>query len=90
MSVHELKCWPEYFEAIKRGEKTFEVRRDDDREAAFCRGDYLHLREWSPVHVAGDTGYTERDIMVLVTYVLREDFKGVLPGWVVMGIKVLA
>lgn len=26
---HELKCWPDFFEAIRLGRKTFEVRRDD-------------------------------------------------------------
>ena len=25
--THELKCWPNYYDAIERGEKTFEVRR---------------------------------------------------------------
>ena len=24
--VHELKCWPEYFEAVISGAKTFEVK----------------------------------------------------------------
>ena len=27
--VHELKCWPEYFEAVISGAKTFEVRKND-------------------------------------------------------------
>ena len=26
---HILKTWPNYFDAVKRGEKPFEVRRDD-------------------------------------------------------------
>lgn len=38
---HILKCWPEYFDAIKAGIKPFEVRRDD---RGFQRGDILILQ----------------------------------------------
>jgi hypothetical protein len=41
MKIHELKCWPEYFYAIKNSQKPFEVRRDD---RGFTEGDVLHLR----------------------------------------------
>ena len=33
MTEHVLKCWPQYFDAVKRGEKNFEVRRDDSHDA---------------------------------------------------------
>ena len=39
---HELKIMPEYFEAIERGEKNFEVRFNDRN---FAKGDILLLRE---------------------------------------------
>ena len=29
--THELKTIPQYWDAVKRGEKTFEVRRDEAR-----------------------------------------------------------
>lgn len=29
MKLHKLKCWPTYFDAVKRGEKPFEVRKND-------------------------------------------------------------
>lgn len=45
MAKHELKTWPQYFERLLSGEKTFEVRKDD---RGFQAGDLLVLREWSP------------------------------------------
>lgn len=41
--IHELKVKPVYFEAVKEGIKTFELRRDDRN---FKVGDILLLREW--------------------------------------------
>lgn len=43
--IHELKTWPRFFEAIKTGRKTFEVRKDD---RGFMPGHTLKLREWVP------------------------------------------
>lgn len=39
-TIHELKTWPVYFDAVRRGEKVFEVRRND---RAFQRGDIVRL-----------------------------------------------
>jgi len=41
MSKHFLKTWAEYFEAVKSGNKTFEVRVND---RDFKVGDILVLR----------------------------------------------
>ncbi|CAN7642308.1 DUF3850 domain-containing protein [Phenylobacterium sp. LjRoot219] len=60
---HELKCWPQFFEAIAEGRKRHDLRRASDRD--FQVGDTLRLREFDPV--ADD--YTGRDQMVHVTYV---------------------
>lgn len=38
--VHRLKTWPTYYDAIERGEKTFEVRRND---RGFQTGDTVEL-----------------------------------------------
>lgn len=62
--THVLKIWPEFFDAIADGRKTFEVRFDD---RGYREGDLLRLREWEP---AGEV-YTGREITVRVTYILR-------------------
>ena len=67
---HELKCWPEYFQAVQSGEKTFEVRRFD---RPFAVGDILLLREWDPK--SGD--YTGREIRCRISYLLDLTY---LPG----------
>ncbi len=44
MSVHHtLKTWPAMFEAVWRGDKTFEVRIDD---RGYQKGDTVTLAEW--------------------------------------------
>ena len=58
---HELKTWPEFFQAVKRGEKRHEVR-DNDRD--YRVGDVLLLREYEPL-----TGnYTGDELRVRVTW----------------------
>ncbi len=44
---HELKTWPEFFAATRRGHKKFELRRGD-RPEGFQVGDELLLKEWDP------------------------------------------
>lgn len=43
---HELKCWPQYFQRVKDGTKTFEVRIND---RGFQPGDKVTLREFDPM-----------------------------------------
>ena len=43
MQTHKLKIWPEYFEKVLQGSKTFEVRRDD---RGFEEGDRVVLQEY--------------------------------------------
>lgn len=61
---HELKIWPEYFQAVVDGRKTAELRKDD---RGFREGDVLWLREWSAVEHA----YTGREATAQITHVLR-------------------
>ena len=78
MNVHELKTWPEYFQAIIDGIKPFEVRKND---RDYQVGDILLLREYDPII----SEYTARDILVEVTYIL--DKKPFAPdGYVIMAI----
>ena len=58
------KCWPEYFEKILSGEKTFELRLNDFE---IKPGDVLVLQEWDP-----KTGeYTGREVEKQAGYVLQ-------------------
>lgn len=77
--THELKCWPQYFCAVRANEKKFEVRRDD---RGFQKGDTLRLREWDP-----DMGgrYTGNDEFRKIKYVLTGGQFGLEPGYVVLG-----
>ncbi len=61
----EKKVWPEYFQKILDGKKTFEVRLADWD----CNpGDVLVLREYDP-----ESGYTGRKLEVRVTYVTKSN-----------------
>ena len=60
----EKKVWPEYFDKIISGEKTFELRLADWD----CTiGDFLILKEWDP----STKEYTGRWIEKQITYVLK-------------------
>lgn len=76
--LHELKCWPEYFQAILDGSKQFEIRQND---RDFKIADHLRLWEWNPLTEA----YTGREYVVTITYIT--DFPaGLREGFVCMGI----
>ena len=60
--IHELKCIPEYFEAVSSGDKTFEVRKND---RPFAASDFIALNEYGT-----DTGYTGRCALLEITYIL--------------------
>lgn len=75
--IHELKTWPEYFQAIMDGKKTFEIRQNDRN---FQVGDTLRLSEWCPKR----KDFTGFCIHRRVTYITDWDQK---PGNVVMAIS---
>ena len=62
MVVIEKKVWPKYFDLIKEGKKTFEIRLADFEVK---EGDILLLREWDPKRKE----YTGRELRLRVTYV---------------------
>ena len=79
---HELKCWPEYFQAVKSGIKPFELRKDD---RGYAVGDILHLREYDPE----TEQYTGDEIDKIVTYILPTKLFGAIgegAKYVIMGI----
>lgn len=75
---HELKILPTYFRDVLRGNKTFEVRKNDRN---FQVGDKLILKEWE------NGEYTGNILEKNVTYILDDSSGYVLEGYVVMGIK---
>lgn len=83
---HKLRTWPFYFDEINKGEKRFEVRKND---RDFQKGDLLILQEYDP----WNEKYTGAEIACEVTYVLHGKAKdelsyfGIAEGYCVMGIK---
>ena len=75
MQEHIVKCWPEFFERAWRGEKPFELRKND---RDYQQGDRITLQEWDPNR--GE--YTGRWLDGTITFVavgvqifgLAEDF----------------
>lgn len=77
---HVLKTQPPFFDDVRSGNKTFELRRDDRR---YSVGDILLLREFDP----RSRTYTGRHCRRRVTYVLRDaEAFGLAPGFVILGL----
>ena len=74
--IHLLKCWPEFFKAVKSGEKTFEIRMND-RE--YQVGDVLIMSEYDP----STSTYTGEHVSRRVTY-LTSAYQ--VEGYVVMSL----
>lgn len=76
--IHSLKTKSEYFEAVDKGEKTFEVRKHD---RPYMVNDFLALNETD-----SDNFYTGRCLIVKVTYIL-DNADYCKDGFVVIGIE---
>lgn len=91
MAEHTLKSWPQFFEPVWTGIKSFEVRLND---RGFEVGDVLYLHEWDPKRAQEQLveglapGYTGRVVMRHIVFMLRDtEFRGGLnQGWVVLGL----
>ena len=81
LTVHRLKTWMPYYDAVISGAKPFEVRRDD---RGFQRGDRVRLVEVS--QPASGTLPTGREAEYEITYVLTGGQFGIVPGYVVLGL----
>jgi len=78
--THELKTWPEYFEAIWDERKNFELRKNDRN---FEVGDVLLLQEYEPTTEV----YSGRVIKVTVTYILFGGEWGLTEGDCIMALR---
>lgn len=78
--IHALKIFPEYFNKVISGEKTFEIRKNDRN---FLVGDYIALNEFTR-----ESGYTGRSALYRITYIAKDRVPVALPeGCVVLGIQ---
>lgn len=85
--IHVLKCWPAYFDAIRRGEKTFEVRRDD---RGFQKGDtvILHRTYEDNQHIVeyDFKGNALYQLKFTIGWILTGGRFGIEPGFVVFSL----
>ncbi len=75
---HELKCHPQYFQAVVEGRKRYEVRKGD---RDFRVGDFVLLHEWSPVLEV----YTGRWSMHRIPYMTEGEYA--VPGIAIFGLS---
>lgn len=84
---HILKTDPEPFQAVKRGDKTHEIRFNDRN---FQLGDFLVLQETNfsaaeakernvPLELTGDVAVT------WITHI--QEGYGLMPGWVILSLS---
>ena len=78
--THQLKTYPKYFDALARGEKNFEVRRNDRN---YQVGDVLTLQRYCPKADA----YTGAEIDKRVTYVLPGNDFGIAKDYCVLALE---
>lgn len=84
--VHTLKSWPEFFEPVFKGEKTYELRRND---RDFHVGEDLLLQEYEPK----SNTYTGREVRAEIKHMLLGTgadgivpLEGLAPGFAILGI----
>lgn len=84
--LHDLKTWPDHFQAVWDGRKRFEFRLND---RGFAVGDVLVLREYD----LGTNAYSRRRIHAGVTHVFAgeaAEAMGLAPGYCIMSLEILA
>lgn len=77
IKVHEIKLASMYYEDVKSGKKSFELRKNDRH---YKEGDKLRLMEFS------GGKHTGRAIEADIIYML-EDYTGLTEGYCILGIK---
>ncbi len=89
--MHSIKTWPRYYDEVEKGNKPFELRKND---RDYKTGDALLLREYVPP-ILRDDGvaivkrgyYTGRRMLKKITYVLHGGKFGLKKGYVILGFK---
>lgn len=85
--IHILKTWPQYFDAVKSGEKTFEGRRND---RGFQNGDTVVPQRTSEdacwkVELDG-TGKPKHELRFTIGFVLTGIEFGIQDGYCVFSL----
>lgn len=74
--VHNLKILPMYFEEVRLGNKTFELRKNDRH---YNVGDTLILKEFD------GNNYTKRELTREITYILQGGNYGLDKDYCILG-----
>ena len=88
--IHHLKSWPEPFQAVRRGNKTHELRRND---RDYRVGDRIVLHEYDPdlVDEWDADGFTGARVEGTITYMSRpESTSAYAPGAIGAGYVILS
>lgn len=79
--THAVKTWKIFFEPQEKGEKLFELRKDD---RPYKVGDYFLSQEYDQVK----NEYTGKETKYLITYILRNcEFFGLKKGYCILQLK---
>lgn len=81
MTIHELKILPEYYDAVRCGDKRFEIRKNDRN---YHSGDILRLKEWDGKKYTGE----ELDVLVRYIYYGIDEY-GLAEGYCIMSIDTM-
>lgn len=76
--IHNLKILPIYFEEVRLGNKTFELRKND---RPYNIGDTLILKEFD------GNCYTKRELTREITYILRGGNYGLDKDYCILGMR---
>lgn len=87
-TIHELKAWERYFDAVADGRKPFEVRKND---RSFQTGDLVDLvkvEEAYPHYYITPPGerFGKITLRKRITYLLQGGQFGIEPGFCVLGL----
>ena len=80
--THHLKTWPTYYDAVERGEKTFEGRRNDRN---FQSGDIVVLCR-TVVDGSGECKTAAPTLTRRIGFVLHGGQFGIAEGWCVFSL----
>ncbi len=80
--LHTLKTLPQYFDAVKAGIKTAELRVNDRN---YRVGDILCLQKYTE-----QRGYADVEpVIAIVTHIVTDEFNGLAAGFVMLSFKLL-